>query len=430
MIDVAGLEVAEDWSFSEVRKAESMYASHGYHRYPAKFIPQIVQKLLGQYSNEGDTILDPFGGCGTTLVEAKINGRRGISIDVNKVAVLITKAKMYSISPKLLAKKNEALYKQINDCKDKTNYYSNAHPKLKYWFKWNQYNKLKIIYNCILQERNCKVRTFYLCCFSNILKTCSIWYSKSVKPMRDPDKILEKPLDAFKKHLTYMTNMNEKFVNILKEKGTSANSCKVLKGDARNIQMENDSVDMIITSPPYVTSYEYADLHQLSTFWFEYTDDLAKIKKSFVGTSSRSRAKKNISSHVAKNTIAKLLLKRKSLAKCISNYYVDIEKCYNEMYRVLKPNKKLCLILGDTEYLGVKIPNTEVSIEILESAGFKVQGVIKRRLSSKIFTPFRDSVGRFTDAAHSNKRNIYQYEYIVVAKKQEKEVSAVSSLRR
>lgn len=430
MIDVASLEVAEDWSFSEVRKAESMYASHGYHRYPAKFIPQIVQKLLAKYSHEGDTILDPFGGCGTTLVEAKINGRQGISVDVNKVAVLITKAKMYSISPKVLAKKNDLLYKRIDRYKDKTNYYKNAHPKLKYWFKWSQYNKLKAIYNCILQERNNKVRTFYLCCFSNILKNCSIWYSKSVKPMRDPDKKPDKPLDAFKKHLTYMTNMNENFVRILEEKGTLANVCKVLKGDARNLRMQDDSVDMIITSPPYVTSYEYADLHQLSTLWFEYTDDLSKIKKSFVGTSSRVRSKKIISSEVAKDTIAKLVAKRKSLAKCISNYYVDIEKCYREMYRVLKPNKQLSLILGDTEYLGVDIPNTKVSIELLESAGFRIQNVIKRRLSSKIFTPFRDSSGRFTDAEHSNKRNIYQYEYIIVAKKQETACPMISSLRR
>ena len=174
---------------------------------------------------------------------------------------------------------------------------------------------------------------------------------------------------------------------------------------------------MIITSPPYVTSYEYADIHQLSTLWFEYTDDLMKIKKSFVGTSSRQRTRKNISSDVAKDTITTVLYKRNRLGKCISNYYQDLEKCYTEMYRVLRPNRRLSLILGDTEYLGVKIPNSEVSIELLESAGFKIQDIIKRRLSSKIFTPFRDSMGRFTDAKHSNKRNIYQYEYIIVAQK-------------
>ena len=168
MVNLSELEVDEGWSFSEVRKSQSMYASHGYHRYTAKFIPQIVQKLLEQYSKPGDCILDPFGGCGTTLVEAKINGRRCTSIDVNRVAVLITKAKMHSISPKVLQKRNDALYKRIDDNKDKTNYYKDAHPRLRYWFKWYHYNKLQRIYNCILQDKNSKVRNFYLCCFSNI----------------------------------------------------------------------------------------------------------------------------------------------------------------------------------------------------------------------------------------------------------------------
>lgn len=430
MVNISSLKVDENWSFSKLKKAETMYASHGYHRYPAKFIPQIVQRLLERYSTPGNTILDPFGGCGTTLVEAKINGHRGISIDINRVAVLITKAKMNSISINLLKRRTEVLYGRIDNNKDKTNYYREAHPRLKYWFKWYQYNGLQRIYNCILQERNSKVRNFYLCCFSNILKNCSIWYSKSIKPMRDPNKKLVKPLAAFKKHLKYMTVMNEEFINILEEKETIQNPCKVIKGDARNLSLEDCTIDMIITSPPYVTSYEYADLHQLSILWFEYTEDLKKIKKSFVGTSSRMRARKNISSEVAKDTISKLLSKRKRLAKCISNYYVDLEKCLNEMHRVLRPKKNLCLILGDTEYLGIKIPNTEVSIELLESAGFKIQDVIKRRLSSKSFTPFRDSIGRFTDAQHCNKRNIYQYEYIIVAKKNKNACPVVNRKRR
>lgn len=425
MIDIAKVRENEDWSFLDVKRTESSYASHGYHRYPAKFIPQIVQSLLEMYSKKNDVVLDPFGGCGTTLVESKLRGRKGISIDLNRVAVLITRAKMYSIAPELLEKKNEQLLKRISDCKEKTNYFRDAHPRLKYWFKWYQYNGLQKIYNCILQERNSRVRQFYLCCFSNILKKCSIWYAKSIKPMRDPDKKLEKPIEAFKKHLKYMVRMNEDYFKLLQERNVynNDNTCQVLKGDARNLKLNKEIADLIITSPPYVTSYEYADLHQLSTLWFNYADDMRKVKKSFVGTSTRTRAKRQISSQLAINTINSFESKKKSLAKSIGNYYVDLEKCFNEMWRVLKPNKHLCLILGDTEYLGIKVPNTAVSIELLESIGFKVKEVIKRRLSSKIFTPFRDSSGRFTNAEHSNKRNIYQHEYIVVAEKQKGEAS-------
>lgn len=417
MIEINTIKPNEEWSFADVKKAQTMYASHGYHKYPAKFIPQIVQKLLGQYSAPGDTVLDPFGGCGTTLIEAKLNGRHGVSVDVNKVAILITKAKLQGINPEKLKKRNDALFDRIETIDNRRSFYSDAHPRLKYWFKRYQYNRLQAIYSCILEEKNSRVRTFFLCCFSNILKNCSIWFAKSIKPMRDEDKVFREPIEVFKRHLNYMTRMNEQYYQLLKEREILSNDCKVIKGDARNLKLADNSVDLIISSPPYVTSYEYADLHQLSTLWFGYATDLSSIKKSFVGTSTRIRARHNISSDMARLTIGLFLQKRKRLAKSISNYYVDLERSFKQMYKVLKSGKKLCLILGDTEYLDIKVPNTEVSIELLESCGFQIKEVIKRKLSSKIFTPFRDKTGKFTDAAHSSKRHIYQYEFVVVAEK-------------
>jgi len=87
------------WSFSDKTRKDTAYITHGYHRYPAKFIPQIVSRLAEKYTNEGDLIVDPFGGCGTTLVESKVMGRPSVGVDINPVAVLITKAKITPIDP-------------------------------------------------------------------------------------------------------------------------------------------------------------------------------------------------------------------------------------------------------------------------------------------------------------------------------------------
>jgi len=420
MIDIQTIKPSKDWAFANLKRTQTKYASHGYHKYPAKFIPQIVQKLLRSYSSKGDSVLDPFGGCGTTLVEAKLKGRNGISIDVNRVAILITKAKLHAIEPEKLHSINEKLLNTFIKTKSYADRYDKAHPRLQYWFHAKEYNRLQSMYKIILKEKNVKIRNFHLCCFSNILKNCSIWYAKSIKPMRDMDKNIEEPIKAYSRHLKYMTRMNEQYWNLLEKNKDILNECKVIKGDARNLQMDNNSIDLIITSPPYVTSYEYVDLHQISMLWFEYTDNLSKVKKSFVGTSTRKRAKHNISSDIATETIELFKNKRSSLAKSVSNYYLDLEKCYNEMYRVLKPGKKLCLILGDTEFLGIKVPNTEVSMQLLESAGFKTKRVIKRQISSKYFTHFRDKNGRFTNAAHSSKQMVYQYEYVLIAEKERK----------
>lgn len=418
MINLKTLRSDKNWSFTDVRRKETIYVTHGYHRYPAKFIPQLVKKLIIKYSKPSDIVLDPFGGCGTTLVEAKLNARNSIGLDINKVAVLISKAKTRKIDAQFLAERNKLLLEKIVNKADREDYYKFANPRLQYWFKPKQFNKLKTIYNSIQEEENNKIRLFYDCCFSNILKSCSIWYSKSVKPMRDFNKKEVDPVKTFVKHLDFMTKKNEEFTKSLKPRNGKRIFCKIKRGDARKISLPDKSVDLIITSPPYVTSYEYVDLHQLSTLWFGFTDDIKKIKKNFVGTSTRKKTKKRINSRIAHVTLEKLNKKDKTLTRHVSNYYVDLAKCYKEMYRVLKPNRYLCLIIGNTEYKNVKISNAEISIELLKNLGFKVKKLIKRKLSSKIFTPYRNKRnGRFTSPKDKDKKRVYQYEYILIIKK-------------
>src|SRR5579884_1205581 len=96
--------ISEDnsWSFEELSRINTSYITHDYHRYPAKFIPQIAARLIKENSGKGDLICDPFVGSGTTLVEAIVNGRRMYGSDINPVAVLISKAKTTAIEPILL----------------------------------------------------------------------------------------------------------------------------------------------------------------------------------------------------------------------------------------------------------------------------------------------------------------------------------------
>ena len=416
MVTVQSLRADKAWSFPNVKPRDASYATHGYHRYPAKFIPQLVEALIKKYSREGDVVLDPMGGCGTTLVEAKLNGRNSVSIDINRVAVLIARAKTQAIGQKLLEERNRVLLKKVRRRKPSSNYHASAHPRLQYWFKPDQYNNLKALYRCIEEEKNAKVRLLYQCCFSNILKNCSIWYAKSIKPQRDLNKQEEAPLQAFERHLNFMTRKNEEFGSLLQSRAVRSTKCRILRGDARCMRLPDDSADLIITSPPYVTSYEYADLHQLSSLWFGFTDDVRKMKKDFIGTSSRTARCDEVGSPLAQRILKKVEAKDKGLGKHIANYYGDLYRFYGDARRVLDKSGRLCLILGDTEYMGIRIPNTAVSIELLEKSGFFIEEVIKRQLSSKIFTPYRDSAGRFTDSRHGYKRKIYQYEYIVIAR--------------
>lgn len=64
------IKIDYSWSFCDKTRKDTAYITHGYHRYPAKFIPQIVSRLAEKYTEQGDLIVDPFGGCGTTLVKS------------------------------------------------------------------------------------------------------------------------------------------------------------------------------------------------------------------------------------------------------------------------------------------------------------------------------------------------------------------------
>ncbi len=83
-------EIDEDWSFVEYKPSDTGKWTHDYHRYPAKFIPQLVERLIDEYiSLEDAHINDPFMGCGTTIVTALSRGFKTSGTDINKIAYFI-----------------------------------------------------------------------------------------------------------------------------------------------------------------------------------------------------------------------------------------------------------------------------------------------------------------------------------------------------
>src|SRR5712691_8724157 len=94
--------VTEDWTFAHLRRVETLWGPHGYHRYPAKFIPQLVSRLIERYSAPGDLVGDPFLGSATTGIEALRLGRRFWGSDISQVALLISRAKCMPIEPRIL----------------------------------------------------------------------------------------------------------------------------------------------------------------------------------------------------------------------------------------------------------------------------------------------------------------------------------------
>ena len=428
-------DLGEDpsWSFENLSRKETSYATHGYHRYPAKFIPQLARRCIKDYSNENEIVCDPFMGCGTTLVEALISGRKAVGVDINPVAWLITKAKTVPIEPEKLKKEvNNVLSdistfiefrrKKIKPLKEidiKPVIPNNE--RIKYWFPHdNIREELGIILGRINKIKDKDIRNFCLCAFSQILKNCSVWLMKSVKPTRDLKKKPADPLQAFKKHIDYMLKGNEELFRLIPNH-IKQNLDKYLiteRRDARNLPCESNSVSLIVTSPPYVTSYEYADLHQLTALWLGYAKNVAEFREGFIGSIyKRTSVHDEIKSEIAKKEIEELKKKSKREAEAVRDYFFEMQQCFEEMHRVLKPGGKVCIVIGNTELKKVKILNAEIFVEIMLNLGFRIHKIMKRRIPSKILPTTRDSkTGRFAPN-HKADRLAYAYEYILVMEK-------------
>ena len=415
---ISQAKINPQWAFSDKTRKETNYITHGYHKYPAKFIPHVASKLILEYTKEGDLVVDVFGGCGTTLIESKVFNRSSIAIDINPIAVLITEVKKTQINPMKL---NDGILK----IREKISLYNTSlaintpkHERIDYWFKDEQKKKLSFLLNEINRVEDMEIRKFFYCGFSNILKNCSIWLQKSNKPMRDFNKIPSDPFIVFLKHIKSMAKGNSDFYYLLQKKRCHTTHY-VYKKDARETGIKSNSVDLIITSPPYVTSYQYADLHQLTALWFKYTQNLNSFREEFIGRLSKKENNINLDSQFA-NEIHNLFIesKNKKMAEDVSLYFFEMCEVFKEMKRILKKGGHACIVIGDTKLKGVEIKNSHVFIEQCQKLGFKLDRVIKREIPSKNLPSVRDKAsGKFTRISNKKKILSYPTEFILVFQK-------------
>ena len=412
------IKIDASWAFADKTRRDTAYITHGYHRYPAKFIPQIVARLATKYTKEGDLVVDPFGGCGTTLIESKVMRRPSIGVDINPVAGLITKAKTTPIEPSNIEEQFCTLKEKIDSFDQNVEINTPEHARLDYWFKPAAKRKLAFLFTEISKINDQDEKNFFYCGFSHILKNCSIWLQKSNKPTRDLKNEPSDPFAVFYRQTKTMMRGNATFFNLLQEKNCLKTPCNVYCADARNVPAKSNSVSLIVTSPPYVTSYEYADLHQLTALWFEYTKDLSDFRKIFIGTSHHAKKELILNSEIAEGIQEALRQKHNKTAEEVATYFSEMNQVFEEMKRILKKGGHACIVIGDTILKEVEILSAEVFVEQLQNIGFRVNDIIKREIPSKNLPSIRDkTTGRFAKKTDKKKILAYPTEYILVMEK-------------
>jgi DNA modification methylase len=423
------LKEDESWTFDGFRRKDLTRFTNSYHRYPARFIPALVYRLIKQYSKREDLICDPFVGGGTALIEGLLLQRHVLGVDVNPVAYLIARAKTTCVEPNKLEQAVFETFQKLDTNPKNTDVIqimrSPNYERIKFWFPEENIVELAHILSTIEKIGDEDIRHFLLCGFSHILKKCSKWGMHSIKPYIEKGKQIPNAIPTFKRHIKHMVRKNTEFYKALPKKVREniKEYVQVYLGDCRNIPIEDEQISLIVTSPPYVTSYEYADIHQLTILWLYPETHFPEFRKKFIGSSQpKDPPMKELYSQIANQTIDQLKQKdiKHGHALAVFNYFAEMQQALEEFYRVLKPRGKAVIIIGNTRLGGVNVLNAEAITETSLRIGFKLSKVIKRRIpdGAKFLPTIRDpETGCFVSNNAKNKRVVYPHEYIVLLSK-------------
>lgn len=408
-------QLKEDHFWSSGRVAELKL--HRIHAYPAKFPAFIPTKALHFAKSQGvkvRRVADIFCGCGTVAFEARRENIDFWGCDINPVATLIARTKSGSFDSGRLDEYFSRIRARVNKASANVELPSEAVGRLNYWYSSDQFRSLAKLLNTINQsvpERS-RYRQFFHCAFSNILKATSRWLTKSIKPQVDPRKRPAKPLASFATQFEMMKSAFEQS----SFEGSSA--VDILTENFLALDGTPKDIDLLITSPPYVTSYEYADLHQLSSLWLGYAADYRELRNGSIGSTQHdldfNREIKRLNT-VGSQIVFGLFDQDKSIARAAANYFLDMQAVSRRCYGLLRREGLALFVIGNTEYKGVRIDNAAHLAESLLRGGFASVRVAKRKMSGKILTPYRDATGQFSRS--SDGRHVYGEEFVLIAAK-------------
>lgn len=407
-LDYNAITVDETWNDCE----DVALTMHTIHVYPAKFPAFMASKAFEYARNEGvniSTVADIFCGCGTVALEAKNHNYQFWGCDINPVATLIAKAKSNEYDQLLFKQYYSQILMRYNECELAENVYVNANERLQYWFDESSFCELFKIYMAINERvTEEKYLEAFRCIFSSILKATSRWLNKSIKPQVDPNK---QKVDVLKKFQSQCCKFMRAIEEIEERNKDIVINCKNF------LKIDNlPNVDLIVTSPPYVTSYEYADLHQLSSLWLGYVDDYRELRKGSIGSVYNSDdfiIDFNKLNETGKHTVRSLQASDRALSKVksVARYFTDMQDAVEKCAKMLNENGMIFLVVGDTEYKGVKIQNSKHLVEAMERSDYTDIKIAKRTISKGICVPYRDETGKFS--ADKSKRTVYHEEFII-----------------
>ncbi len=376
-------------------------ATHYMHPYPAKLLPHIPAFFLSNsvLSEPGDTVLDPFCGSGTVLLESVLHGRRGLGADSNPLARLIATVKVgdYSL---------ESIRRHSTDLSRRARSYRRVSPpeviNIDYWFYPHVIDQLARLRRAIDGIPDPGISDFFRVCLSACVRRVSLAdprLSVPVRlrenqyprghPFREPTNARLKKLRRQDVYTEFnsIVDSNIARLSILARLRRDRASASVVSADARRLAntldgrgiLPDGSVDLIITSPPYVGAQKYVRASSLSIGWLGLANGkrLRQLEDENIGREHFSTggafAPPVVGIDDADWRLERIAAQNPLRALIAATYLLEMRDALREASRVLKPGGHMVLVAANNRVCGREFHTQEYLQHFLEQQGLTVR---------------------------------------------------------
>lgn len=378
--------------------------THLIHPYPAKLLVHIPYFFLKSevFCGIKSNVYDPFCGSGTVLLESILGNRVAYGSDSNPLARLISQVKTSVYDCDMLRCLCDEIVFNVKSCPEC------LYPpviNIDYWFDDNIKKDLQCLLESILFLKEKSYRDFFLVCFSVAVRS----YSNSDPNISVPVRMKLKKGEEYnsynkryRKKMNFLKNV--KVIDFYKgvvddnidrfsryEEYMQGGNCLLgkISDDARDSRLVDNSIDLIMTSPPYAGAQKYIRASSLSLGWLGLvkSKELKELNKSNIGREDFSQMQyKEIHKteiDYADKFISDIYTIDKKRACIVSTYLNEMILAFSEMYRVVKKNGYMILIVGNNTICGKMFCVDKCILEIGKKFGLNDELVLVDEIKSR-----------------------------------------------
>ena len=358
------------------------------HPFPARMAPGLALDVIADCRGPL-RVLDPMSGSGTVLAVARSKGHHAIGVDLDPLAVLISRVWTTAIDVTGVQDSAVAVLERarqvFSSLPTREAYPMNADPETRrftrYWFDGYARRQLASLSIAIKETQDKTIREVLWCAFSRLIisKQSGASLAMDLSHSRPHRKFKRAPTKPFRKFLSAVERVTTNCIDGRSQ--TSGPAAKVYEGDARHLNLIDNSIDLIITSPPYLNAIDYLRCSKFSLVWMGYSiSDLRRLRSLTVGTevgldSRNDRKVQRILS--ALNLQPRLQTRQEAI---LARYINDMQRAVSEASRVLANDGRAVYVVGENTVRGTFVRNAKIVEAVATSAGLRCISCRSREL--------------------------------------------------